>query len=363
VVFYYFSEEENMQGSTEEENTQSLGGLGFLVRTVLGLALICMVGALSVRYAPANVPSMSTDLSSSELRTTGLVHFKVSDTAELAKVLDKAWVHWGAEGSVPGVAPINMPAGLDKLSVKEKKSLFLRSVIPHVLHVNRTIRSERKLLSNILVRLERGERLKEIEEVFVSRVAHTYKLDERSQKLIASDPVALLRELLGRVDEIPPSLVLGQAAIESAWGSSRFVLEGNNLFGQWVFSANGGMAPKGRAEGAKYSVARYRNLTESVRAYMMNLNTLWAYDDFRKFRVSMRAEGRDLDANELAQGLIRYSIRRQEYVDEIRAIIRINRLKNFDFKSLSDVDRELVDSVLIGVMGNAAQLSRVDSGA
>jgi Bax protein len=352
-----------MQQSIDDESTQSSGDLGLITRAVLGLALIFMVGALSVRYAPADVPSLTVDVSAADLQTSELVHFEVSDLDELEQVLDKAWQRWGENDDVPGVAPANMPAGMEKLSVKKKKLLFLRSVLPHVLHVNRTIRSDRKLLSKVLARLERGESLKEIEEVFINRVASSYKYTERAQKLIGADPEALIRELLGRVDEIPPSLVLGQAAIESAWGSSRFLLEGNNLFGQWVFSSNGGMAPKQRAKGAKYSVAIYKTLTESVRAYMLNLNTLWAYDDFRRYRSAMRSEGRALDANDLAQGLIRYSIRRQEYVDEVRAIIRSNRLKGFDVKSLADVDKHMVDSVLFGVLGDAAKPSKVGTGA
>lgn len=131
-------------------------------------------------------------------------------------------------------------------------------------------------------------------------------------------------DLFVRVDQIPESLVLVQAANESAWGTSRFAQEGNNLFGQWCFSPGCGMVPEGRPEGEIYEVVRFESVAHSVAAYMRNLNTGHAYDGLRKIRADLRLEGQTVTAVHLAQGLIRYSQRGEDYISELLAMLRVN---------------------------------------
>ncbi len=141
---------------------------------------------------------------------------------------------------------------------------------------------------------------------------------------------ALLDELLERLDVIPPSLVLVQAAIESAWGTSRFSVEANNYFGQWCFSRGCGLVPRQRAEGSVHEVRRFESAQSSVAEYMRNLNTHAAYRSFRKLRATQRSQGEALTGSDLAGELRRYSELGERYVKLLRSMIRSNQLASID---------------------------------
>lgn len=127
-----------------------------------------------------------------------------------------------------------------------------------------------------------------------------------------------------RVDAVPEDLVLVQAANESAWGTSRFAREGNNLFGQWCFEKGCGIVPAGRPGGATYEVARYDSVNESIGSYLHNLNTGRTYADLRQIRADQRRAGERPSAIRMAAGLTHYSQRGDLYVQELQAMIRIN---------------------------------------
>lgn len=131
-------------------------------------------------------------------------------------------------------------------------------------------------------------------------------------------------ELMKRVDLVPENLVLVQAANESAWGTSRFAREGNNLFGQWCFRPGCGMVPEGRNEGETFEVARFPSVRASIAAYMHNLNTGFAYEVLREIRAEIRRGGSTARAQDLAVGLERYSERGEQYVQELQAMLRVN---------------------------------------
>ena len=142
---------------------------------------------------------------------------------------------------------------------------------------------------------------------------------------VSGDPVKDPRArdaLLRRVDVIPVSLVLAQAANESAWGTSRFAREGNNLFGIWTWDESKGIVPKKRAPGHRHLVRRFDSIQESVRYYLHNLNSHPAYTQLRILRAHAREQGRPLRGSELAAGLTRYSARGEEYVRLIRQLIQ-----------------------------------------
>ncbi len=135
--------------------------------------------------------------------------------------------------------------------------------------------------------------------------------------------------MLSRVDTIPEDLALAQAANESAWGTSRFSLVANNLFGQWTFIPGQGIIPKDRPEGETYEVRKFSTVYDSVRSYLLNLNTHQAYKQLRQLRTASRVNGQNPKGLKLAEGLLRYSTRGEDYVKELQAMIRFNQLSRF----------------------------------
>ena len=147
-------------------------------------------------------------------------------------------------------------------------------------------------------------------------------------------PDALLR----RVDVVPPSLAIAQAAEESGWGTSRFAREGNSLFGQRIYRKNRkGLVPEDREEGEVFRVRAFDHLIDGVKAYVHNLNSHFAYDHFRAARAAMRKQTSKLNGYDLAGSLIKYSERGEAYIETIRLIMRTNSLRVFDASRLGAV--------------------------
>jgi len=139
---------------------------------------------------------------------------------------------------------------------------------------------------------------------------------------------------LMRVDTVPPSLALGQAAYESGYGTSRFAREGNALFGQWTYGGKGMQPKQKRASKGNYGVAAYDWPLESVRGYMRNLNTHRAYQKLRDKRAAARSNDREPTGDELADTLTSYSERGAEYVRSLKGIMRTNELAVADHATL-----------------------------
>ena len=198
--------------------------------------------------------------------------------------------------------------------VKTKKRKFFNYLKPMVEKVNAEIKQDRAFITQI----QRSPVEQANKERF-NRLLKKYRV--KSNLSFAEKRQTLLR----RADVLPIELVLMQAANESAWGTSRFALEANNLFGQWCFRVGCGVVPEGRPEGKKYEVRKFNRPIESIRSYFHNLNTGYAYDDLRTLRVQLRANDKELDPYVIAEGLLPYSTRREEYVIEIQNMIRINK--------------------------------------
>lgn len=222
-------------------------------------------------------------------------------------------------GSV-SMTDIDLPDFSVYPDVVEKKTAFFKFIYPLVEQENRRLLAVRQYLLELQ---ENGIEYSEQEE-WLEKLAKRYRLPED----IKDEDV--ITELLLRVDEIPPSLALVQSANESAWGSSRFARKGNNLFGQWCFREGCGMVPSSRSAGATHEVATFSNPRKSVESYIHNLNTNAAYDDFRKLRAGQREQQAQLSGKFLAQGLLKYSTRGEEYVKELQAMIRVNKLDQYD---------------------------------
>ena len=159
------------------------------------------------------------------------------------------------------------------------------------------------------------------ERSWVFALADEYNLDTRelSEREITA-------ELMSRVDEVPVAMALAQAANESAWGTSRFAVEGNNIFGQWCFEQGCGLVPLQRKGNASYEVRKFDSISASVSAYIKNINSQYSYEELRELRARMRSRNEPLNAIDLAAGLAAYSERGEDYVDEVRSLIVQNEL-------------------------------------
>ncbi len=209
-----------------------------------------------------------------------------------------------------------------------KKEAFFTYFNAYIEAENKRIlerRAKVQLFANILAT---GGDLSAIEQETLDELALQYRLQDSELS-----PVDLVDELLVRVDIIPVSLALAQAATESAWGTSRFAREGNNIFGQWCFDEGCGLVPGQRADDASHEVKSFATVEASIRAYLRNLNTNPSYAYLRELRAQMRMKDKPLDSRALAQGLLRYSERGHVYISEIHDIIRINDLLSRDSQS------------------------------
>jgi Bax protein len=234
------------------------------------------------------------------------------------------------EHGVPKIIIHNLPEDLKEVgAVSEKKRLFFLTLLPMILMANEEIQAERDTLISLFDSFDQGKLPGALELERLASIQRRYK--------IKGDPLmdeAVRQKLLTRVDILPPSLVLAQAANESAWGTSRFARLANNIFGEWTFTPGTGIVPKDRPEGASYEVRKFPSIYDSLKSYMANLNTNGAYAPLRRLRAQMRRQDEPLQGTELAKGLLAYSTRREAYVAEIAEMIRYNRLNKFSQASL-----------------------------
>ena len=204
---------------------------------------------------------------------------------------------------------------------KARKEAFFEYLRPAVEYRNALNRERRVLLGGVAIRLEHELPLSDADRTFMTDVRRRYRIPEE-----LSDAEAV-PELRRRMDTIPESMVLAQAAIESGWGRSRFAREANNLFGQWCFEAGCGVVPKRRVSGAKHEVASFDTVEEAIASYFRNINTHPVYEPVRDLREQARESDSDISGEDLAGGLYRYSERGNAYIEEVRQVIRINDLE------------------------------------
>ena len=212
-----------------------------------------------------------------------------------------------------------LPKDLNTLgNTKKKRELFIKIVLPLILDENDKITSDRKKLFKILSKNFNtvGER------VWLNRRFKEYKIDDRD-----------VSKLKMRMDIIPVSLALAQAANESGWGTSRFALEGNALFGQWTWSKKG-ISPKNKDPNESHKVLQFQILKASVRAYKNNLNTHNAYKEFREVRARLRQENKEITGLDLVKYIKNYAAIGEKYVEILQSIIENNSLTDFDKTNL-----------------------------
>ena len=207
--------------------------------------------------------------------------------------------------------------------VPTKKKLFYLVTLPLIYNANASIMQERRMVINIEKKFARKE-LNKNETNEIIRLSKKYKLD------YSEINTKLFRKLKQRINIIPVSLALGQAIIESGWGQSRFATEGNALYGQWTTSEDKGIIPQDRDEDKTHAVLKFKNLSESVEAYMFNINTHQAYYNFRVIRrIDERIKYTDPISMKVKY-LAAYAEIGDKYVDKLELIIASNNLQEFD---------------------------------
>ena len=210
-------------------------------------------------------------------------------------------------------------------STKKRKEFFIQIVLPLILKENNNIRIDRKRLFSIINKSNNSD----LEKKWLAKKYKQYGIPSKD-----------LSTLKIRMDEVPVSLALAQAAKETGWGTSRFALEGNALFGQWTWSGEG-LRPKESDKNEGHKVMKFNVLQASVRAYQRNLNTHSSYKDFRKARAELRDNGKPLDSLILAEYLDKYAETGDKYVEVLKKIIAQNSLKDFDDAKLLPSSIEL----------------------
>jgi Bax protein len=222
---------------------------------------------------------------------------------------------------VPRIIVEKLPADLHRLeSLSQRKRVFIKLILPLVLYVNEQILTERGRLVELREDIDRFGRIPDpSDRAWLARMGERYGLDTLE-----------IDALLRRIDMIPPSLAVAQAAEESGWGSSRFAREGNAVFGQYTFVSGSGLVPLRRDKDRIHEVRSFSRLLDSVGAYMFNLNYHRAYGKFRRAREHQRKSRGRIDGYALAGTLKRYSERGDAYVKTIRAIIKSGGLRALD---------------------------------
>jgi len=197
---------------------------------------------------------------------------------------------------------------------KKRKEFFIQIVLPLIIEENNNIKIDRKTLFAIINKSNNSN----TEKKWLEKKYKQYGVKSGD-----------LSSLKIRMDEIPVSLAIAQAAKETGWGTSRFALEGNALFGQWTWSGEG-LKPKEAKEGENHKVMKFNILQASVRAYQRNINTHSTYKDFRKARAKLRDNNKPLDSIELSKHLNKYAETGNQYVEVLQKIIKQNKLQDFD---------------------------------
>lgn len=275
--------------------------LMLLIRLVLSVALIIAIAAPFTFLVPEPFIAKDTIM---EASTTQI---KKSKKVKKVKIAEKP-LH---QVNLPDFAAIN--------DIATKKRQFFAFIRPAIESKNNQLTKDRAKLEYWHEQLSLGFGLTAKEEVSLQKLAANYRINDEASTL------QQINDLLVRVDIIPTSLVLVQAANESAWGSSRFARIGLNFFGIWCYNRGCGMVPGGRDTGAKHEVAAFDSVDAAVSGYFNNINKHNAYHVFRAIRSELRAQDKPLDAKVLAAGLLPYSERGEEYISDITDMLRHNK--------------------------------------
>ena len=223
-----------------------------------------------------------------------------------------------------------LPNEIKKIeNTKKRKNLFIQIVLPLILEENNRIRIDRKKLFSILNKNINSN----LEKRWINKKFKQYGVVNKD-----------LSTLKIRMDMVPVSLAIAQSAKETGWGTSRFALEGNALFGQWTWEGEG-IKPSGADTNSTHKVMKFKVLKASVRAYIRNLNTHRSYKSFRRERAVQRDNFEKFNSLELADHLDKYAETGKEYVKILKQIIKQNSLTDFDDAQILPTTTQLKSSI------------------
>ncbi|MFO7819251.1 MAG: glucosaminidase domain-containing protein [Halanaerobacter sp.] len=274
--------------------------------------------------------------SSEDLRTQ--LDFNVEPTYDFKKISYSSYQQWdnllndykvdeaGRLLEIPHLKIIEFPKDMGQIeSIAKRKRIFFNIVAIGAYHPNHRLLKQRELLQKISNQYYLHGHLEEQSKEWLQEKFVLYNIKESGKW---RDKIKSLEK---RLDIIPLSLILAQAASESGWGTSRFTIQANNIFGEWTFNPDApGIIPEQRPVNASYKIRKFSSIQGAINSYLLNLNTHPAYSQLRKIRFELREEGKELDSLKLSTGLLNYSQKREEYVEQINNIIKYNHLQEFD---------------------------------
>lgn len=263
-----------------------------------------------------DVKNLFADIFSFEELPTDTVRLSASTINQLFKETNYTLENVRKTGLVKPIRLSLLPGEIKRIeSTKKKKNLFIQIILPLILEENNRIKLDRKKLFSILNKNINSN----VEKKWLNSKFRQYGVIKKD-----------ISTLKIRMDEIPVSLAIAQAAKETGWGTSRFAIEGNALFGQWTWTGEG-IKPAGiDSNDSTHKVMKFKVLKASVRAYQRNLNTHSSYKEFRSARAQMRDNDEQLDSLMLADFLDKYAATGDEYTKIIKQIIKQNLLQDFD---------------------------------
>ena len=273
-----------------------------------------------------NESDLLVDIFSLNELETDTVRLNASTIEQLFQDTDYTLQDVREKKLVKPIALTLLPAEIKMIeNTKKRKDFFIQIILPLILQENNNIKLDRKRLFSIINKSKNTN----LEKKWLQKKYKQYGVPSKD-----------LSELKIRMDEIPVSLAIAQAAKETGWGTSRFAQEGNALFGQWTWSGEG-LKPKDAEKNQGHKVMKFNVLQASVRAYQRNLNTHSSYKNLRQARAELRDKGKKLDSLILVKYLNEYAETGEQYVDVLQKIIKQNNLKDFDDTKLLPSSIEL----------------------
>ena len=253
------------------------------------------------------------------------------DSQALINYFDSIDYVWPIKSAthIPNTLITKMPQDMKDLKdVKTRKHLFIRIMLPIIIAEQKRIREQRKTLKLILQSdIQQNKKMQD----WLNKLFKEYKI----KPSLSFEEKA--NALLTKFDELPVTLVLAQAAIESGWGTSRFTRLGNSLFGEWTFEPGNGIIPANRQPGKTHEVKAFPSLQDAIASYIKNINRNNAYKELRKYRADMRKNHQPLDAKILAKGLQRYSQKGEAYVTSLLKILNSKEFKQVEALKLDAI--------------------------
>jgi len=213
-------------------------------------------------------------------------------------------------------------------SSADYKQAFIDKLLPIIQQENRKILQQRQWLSAIFKQLDHGQKLSDKDASLLRKLGKSYRV--KGSLINDADS---RQELLDKLDIIPASLTLAQAANESGWGKSRFAREANTLFGIWTYDESKGLIPKNRDPNKKHFVRKFDSIDESIAYYMQMLNSHPAYAKLREIRAQLRLQSQSIKGHQLADGLEKYSAKGDKYISLIQQLISQNEWAGLDDRS------------------------------